>query len=56
MKQNYLNLILRLHLFSGKILSKNLNQLRKYIKRKYTIIGNLRSYGDSYTETKIKLV
>ena len=57
MKQNYLNHNFTFtSFFSGKILyPKNLDQLRKYIKRKYTIIGNLRSYGDSCTGNKNKI-
>ena len=34
--------------FTGKTVSpKNVTQLKKFLKSRHTIIGNLRSYGDT---------
>ena len=36
--------------FTGRIVyPKNIDNLKKYLKQKHTIIGNLRSYGDTCT-------
>ena len=34
--------------FKNKIIEpKNLSEVKKYVKKKFTLVGNLRSYGDS---------
>ena len=47
MYNHYYNFTFTNSFKSKIILPKNLNEIRKSIKKKFTLVGNLRSYGDS---------